>query len=127
MSSTHIQPGRLIGGRYEIVERLGRGGMAEVYKAYQASLDRFVAIKFIHAFLADDTEFQHRFQREARHVAALRHPNIVQVYDFAQEDDLTYMVMEFVNGPPLSHRLDELAARGEQLPLAEALPTIVSV
>jgi serine/threonine-protein kinase PknK len=117
----NLQSGRVIGGRYEIVERIGRGGMAEVYKAYQASLDRFVAIKVIHAFLADDPEFQHRFQREARHVAALHHVNIVQVHDFAQEDDLTYMVMEFVSGPPLSLYLDEVTARGEPLPLAEAL------
>jgi non-specific serine/threonine protein kinase len=120
-ASVSIQPGRLIGGRYEIIERLGRGGMAEVYKAYQASLDRFVAIKFIHTFLADDVAFRQRFQGEGRHVAALRHPNIVQIHDFAEEDDLIYMVMEFVNGPPLSRYLDERAARHEQLPLAEAL------
>ncbi|MGH9202265.1 MAG: protein kinase domain-containing protein, partial [Vicinamibacterales bacterium] len=69
-------------GRYRIIEHLGRGGMAEVYKAYQPSLDRYVAIKVMHTFLADDKDFLIRFEREAKVVATLRHPNIVQVHDF---------------------------------------------
>ena len=72
-------------GKYEIIDRIGRGGMAEVYRGYHAALDRYVAIKLLHAFLADDPEFKERFEREARSVARLKHPNIVQVYDFEHD------------------------------------------
>ena len=69
-------------GKYRIIEHLGRGGMAEVYKAYQPGLDRYVAIKVLHSFLATEADFLTRFQREAKIAAMLRHPNIIQVYDF---------------------------------------------
>ena len=71
-------------GKYELHERIGRGGMAEVYKAYHASLDRFVALKVLHPFLGEDPQFKDRFGKEARNVAQLRHPNIVGVYDFGE-------------------------------------------
>ncbi len=109
-------------GKYEIIERIGRGGMAEVYRGYHASLDRYVAIKLLHPFLADDPEFKDRFENEARNVAKLKHPNIVQVYDFEydEEGDSYYMVMEMINGPTLKDRLFDLAANGEQhRPLAK--------
>src|SRR5579859_6599683 len=95
--------------------------MAEVYKAYQASLDRFVAIKLLHPFLADDPEFKERFEREARNVARLRHHNIVQVYDFDfdSESESYYMVMELIDGNTLKDRLTGLGS--EKLPLAESL------
>jgi serine/threonine-protein kinase len=99
-------------GKYEIIERLGRGGMAEVYKAYQPSLDRYVAIKLLHPFLADDSEFKDRFEREARNVARLKHPNIVQVYDFeydAQSESF-YMVMELIEGQTLRDKLVEMGS-----------------
>ncbi|MBI3243247.1 MAG: protein kinase [Chloroflexi bacterium] len=125
MTDTDLkQPGALIGGRYRLGERLGRGGMAEVYKAYQESLDRHVAIKFMHAFLAEDPQFQQRFQREARSVAALHHPNIVQVIDFDWAEGAAYMVMEFIDGLTLDARLAELAERKERLPLAEAVRVV---
>ena len=92
--------GRTI-GKYRIVEHLGRGGMAEVYKAYQPNLDRYVAIKMMHTFLSDEKEFLTRFEREAKVVATLRHPNIVQVYDFDAEGGVYYMVMEFISGETL--------------------------
>src|SRR5882724_10151988 len=84
--------------------------MAEVYKGYQPSLDRFVAIKLLHPFLADDPEFKDRFEREARNVARLRHPNIVQVYDFEYdtESESFYMVMELIDGETLKDRLTKL-------------------
>jgi serine/threonine protein kinase len=108
-------------GKYEVIERLGRGGMAEVYKAYQASLDRFVALKLLHPFLADDPEFKDRFEREARNVARLRHPNIVQVYDFEYdaESESYYMVMELIDGQTLKDHLD--SRKGERLPIPEVL------
>jgi serine/threonine-protein kinase len=95
-------------GKYEITEHIGHGGMAEVYLGHQSNLGRQVAIKILHPFLAGEQGFVSRFQREARIVATMRHPNIVQVYDFDyhQELDLYYMVMEFIEGPTLKDRLE---------------------
>ncbi|GIK36317.1 MAG: hypothetical protein BroJett011_01500 [Chloroflexota bacterium] len=95
-------------GKYRIVARLGRGGMAEVYKAYQPGLDRYVGIKVLHAHLVDDADFIGRFEREALAVGKLRHPNIVQAVDFDREGDMYFMAMEFIDGPTLK---DELKAR----------------
>lgn len=110
-------------GKYEIVARLGHGGMAEVYRAYHASLDRDVAIKVLHASLAGNASLRHRLEREARHIARLRHHNIVQVYDF--EADATsgvwYMVMEYIDGPTLRDVLAYAAGTAAEIPLNEAL------
>ncbi len=114
-------------GRYRIVELLGRGGMAEVYKAYQPSLDRYVAIKLMHTFLAEDPDFFNRFTREAKNVGALRHPNIVQIHDFDHDGPTYYMVMEFIDGGPLKTRLEEYAGQGRHMPLAEAIHIIQDV
>jgi len=97
--------------------------MAEVYRAYHPFLDRFVAIKVLHSFLADDPEFKSRFEREARNIARLRHSNIVQVYDFETdvETESFYMVMELIDGLTLKEHLYRLAERGELLPFGEAL------
>ena len=92
-------------GKYQISERLGRGGMAEVYKAYHPQLERYAAVKVLHGFLAEGQDFQARFQREAKAIAALRHPNIVQIYDIDIEDEYYFMVMEFVDGGTLKDRL----------------------
>ncbi|HVU69060.1 MAG TPA: serine/threonine-protein kinase, partial [Ktedonobacteraceae bacterium] len=109
-----IHPGLL--GKYELRERLGQGGMAEVWKAYDQRLQRFVAIKFLHSMLQADPAFLARFVREARAVASLRHPNIVQVYDFetatpgaavGKDQPLAYMVMDYIEGQTLA---DYLAA-----------------
>src|SRR4051794_29255842 len=89
-------------GQYRIVGEIGRGGMATVYRAYQASLDRHVAFKVLHA--EGDSEFRERFKREARTLAQLRHPNIVQVYDLGEQDDLLYIVMELIEGTSLRQR-----------------------
>ena len=111
-------------GHYQIVEHLGRGGMAEVYKAYQPSLDRYVAIKILHPFVADDETFLARFEREARAVATLRHANIVRVFDFGHEDDTYYMVMEFIDGQTLKQRLNALRAAGQTMSPAEVAKLI---
>ena len=97
-------------GKYRVVARLGRGGMAEVYKAYQPGLDRYVGIKVLHGHLVDDEDFIGRFQREALAIGKLRHPNIVQAVDFDQDGESYFMAMEFINGPTLK---DELKARRE--------------
>lgn len=104
-------------GRYQVLERLGRGGMAEVYRAYQPSLDRYVAIKVIYPHLATDAGLRERFGREARAVAALHHPNIVQVHDFDMQGDVAFMAMEFIGGPTLKAAIGGLGARGRLLPL----------
>ncbi|MBN1122456.1 MAG: protein kinase [Anaerolineae bacterium] len=109
-------------GRYQIIERLGRGGMADVYKAYQPGLDRYVAVKVLHPHLSEDPSFITRFQREAKAVASLRHPNIVQVFDFDVQVERYFMVMEYIEGgKTLKEVLHDLAGRGERLPLPHTL------
>lgn len=108
-------------GKYRITERLGRGGMAEVYKAYHPRLDRYVAIKVLHSFLAGGEGFLERFEREARAVASLRHPNIVLVHDFDMQDDTYFMVMEYVDGITLKDKIEQLSARGEYMPVDQVI------
>src|ERR671936_711042 len=88
-------------GPYQIVEQLGRGGMATVFKAYQPALERHVAIKVLPDFYAADPDFKGRFHREAIAVASLRHPNILHVFDHGEHDGLTYIVTELVEGGTL--------------------------
>ena len=114
-------------GKYRLVEQLGRGGMAEVYKAYQPGLDRYVAVKVMHSFLSDDKDFLARFQREAKLVASMRHPNIVQVHDFDVEAGLSYMVMEFIDGETLKSRLQKLEESNQWISVDEAVRIIVAV
>jgi serine/threonine protein kinase len=113
VSSVYFLVGRIL-GKYKILEHIGHGGMSEVYKGQQLQLHRPVAIKVLHPFLADDEGFVARFQREALIIATLRHPNIVQVFDFDHntELDLYYMVMEYIDGPTLKTRMEK-----ENLPL----------
>jgi serine/threonine protein kinase len=92
-------------GPYRIIEQLGQGGMATVYKAYHAALDRYVAIKALHPAFGEDPNFLARFQREARLVAKLEHPNIVPVYDYAEHEGRPYLVMKFIEGDTLKARL----------------------
>ncbi len=85
-------------GQYRIIEQIGMGGMATVYKAFQPSLDRHVAIKVLSSFYAQQPNFSERFKREAKAIASLNHPNILPVYDFGQEEDITYIVMRHIEG-----------------------------
>jgi serine/threonine protein kinase len=101
--------------------------MAQVFRAYHPQLDRYVAIKVLRADLVEDEEFLTRFQREARAVAALRHPNIVQVYDFDVQEGDYYMVMELLEGDTLKARLNDYRLRSEQIPLGEVVRIILDV
>jgi serine/threonine-protein kinase len=92
-------------GAYPIVAQLGQGGMATVFKAYHAALDRFVAIKVLHPAFTQDPNFLARFQREARLVAKLDHPNIVPIYDYSEHEGRPYLVMKFIQGETLKARL----------------------
>jgi serine/threonine protein kinase len=114
-------------GKYQLREQLGHGGMASVYRAYHPQLDRFVAVKVLRGELVDDPEFLARFQREAKIVAALRHANIVQVYDADMQDDIYYMVMELLEGDTLKARLHDYHVREEPMPLGEAVRVMLDV
>lgn len=92
-------------GPYQILERIGRGGMATVYRAHHSALGRDVAVKVLPDFFAEDAEYQERFQQEALAVARLRHPNILNVFDFGRDHGVSYLVMELVEGGTLSDRL----------------------
>jgi len=94
-------------GPYRIIEQLGQGGMATVFKAYHAALDRYVAIKVLHPAFKEEPNFLSRFQREARVVARLEHPNIVPIYDYAEHKGQPYLVMKFIEGQTLKARMNE--------------------
>jgi serine/threonine protein kinase len=83
-------------GQYQIIEQIGAGGMATIYKAYQPSIDRYVAIKILPSQLAEDENFVKRFAHEARAIAALEHPHILPVHDFGTDGQINYMVMRYV-------------------------------
>ncbi len=104
-------------GKYELQERLGHGGMAEVWKAFDVQLHRYVAIKILHANLQEDPNFVARFEREARLIASLHHPNIVQLHDFqiaSQESNGTtaYMVMDYIDGETLGQYIERTSKQG---------------
>jgi serine/threonine protein kinase len=94
-------------GQFRIVERIGAGGMATVFKAYQPTLDRYVAVKVLPAYHARDPVFLKRFTQEARSVAKLQHANIVPIHEFGEQDNITYIVMEYVEGGTLKDRLKQ--------------------
>src|SRR5215469_13853663 len=103
-------------GPYEILAPLGAGGMGEVYHARDTRLERSVAIKILPAHLADKPEASERFEREARTISSLNHPNICQLYDVGQQEGVRYLVMELLEGETLAERL----GRGP-LPLEQVL------
>jgi serine/threonine protein kinase/ligand-binding sensor domain-containing protein len=101
-----LQPGQML-GPYQVINQIGKGGMATVYKAYHAAMDRYVALKVVAAGLTDDPNFHKRFQQEARLIAKLEHPHILPVHDFGEADGIPYMVMRFLEAGTLK---DHLAA-----------------
>jgi serine/threonine protein kinase len=104
-------------GKYKLIELLGKGGMAEVYKAYHEKLNRYVTIKILHSYLADGEDFLARFDREAKAVASLRHPHIVQIHDFDVEDDIYYMVMEYIDNGTLTQQIAAFNEENSTMPL----------
>jgi hypothetical protein len=114
-------------GKYVVVEVIGRGGMADVYRARHPTLARDVAIKAIHPHLATEPGFQERFVHEARLVAGLRHPGIVQVYDFDAVGGRPYMVMEFIDGGTLKDRLARIRAERGAMTLDETVHFLVPI
>ena len=97
----------VIGNRYKIIEKIGNGGMATVYRALDQILNRYVAVKVLREEFTTDEEFIRRFNAEAQYAARLTHPNIVSVYDVGQEDNVYYIVMELIQGKTLKEIIDE--------------------
>jgi tRNA A-37 threonylcarbamoyl transferase component Bud32 len=126
MAASNIEE-QILGGRYEIKSLIGQGGMSAVYKAYDPNLRRTVAIKVIHPHLSNNPEFVRRFEEEATAVARLRHPNIVQVFDFNHDGDLYFMVLEFILGETLQDRLKRLNESGRHLPMEDAIKYMVEL
>ena len=105
-----LSKGQRINERYEILKSIGEGGMANVYLAHDAILDRDVAIKVLRGDLENDEKFIRRFQREAKSVSDLTHPNIVEVYDVGEEDGQHYIVMEYIDGKTLKQLIQKRGA-----------------
>src|SRR5262249_15621945 len=103
-------------GQYELLERLGAGGMGEIFRARHVLMNRVVAVKIIHSKLLQSDEARRRFREEIRTLALLNHPNIVRAYDADQAGDIHFLVMEYVEGTDLSRLVNE---RGP-LPVPEA-------
>ena len=110
----NLQPGQTL-GPYRIIIQIGKGGMANVYKAYQPSVDRYVAIKVLPSQLAESKEFATRFQQEARIIAKLEHPHILPVFDYGESDGIAYFVMRYLEAGTLKEKMEA----GRPLPLNE--------
>ncbi|MDU6872744.1 MAG: protein kinase, partial [Negativicoccus succinicivorans] len=119
--------GRLLDNRYQLTEKIGSGGMADVYRAQDVLLDRVVAVKILHSNFSTDNDFVVRFRREAQAAAKLSHPNIVNIYDVGKDNEVYYIVMEYVGGETLKDfiarqgRLSNEAAVRIAIEIAEAL------
>ncbi|MEA5118461.1 MAG: Stk1 family PASTA domain-containing Ser/Thr kinase [Propionicimonas sp.] len=127
MSSSDALVGRVLDGRYEILRKLARGGMATVYLASDRRLTRTVAVKVMHESLGGDAEFVTRFDREARAAARLSHPNVVSVFDQGIDDGRPYIVMEYVEGQTLRHVITREAPMRPERALELLLPVITAV
>ncbi len=115
----------VLNGRYELIERIGSGGMSVVYKAKDRSLGRIVAVKMMHESFTNDKGFLKRFQQEAHSAANLAHPNIVTVHDIGQDEYKHFIVMEFVEGQTLKEIIRSY--NGEPMPISRALDLIIQV
>ncbi|HRQ40646.1 MAG TPA: protein kinase [Chloroflexota bacterium] len=117
----------VLNGRYQLLERVGSGGMAVVYKAQDLALGRIVAIKMLQESLTSDEGFLRRFQREAHAAANLTHPNIVTVHDIGQDGHRYYIVMEYVDGRTLKQLIRQYAADGRLMPVNRVLDLTVQI
>lgn len=118
-----ITKGQKINDRYQIVKSIGEGGMANVYLAYDAILERHVAVKILRGDLATDEKFVRRFQREALSASSLSHPNIVEVYDVGEDNGIYYIVMEYIEGK----HLKQLIKKRGKLTLEETVDIMLQI
>jgi serine/threonine-protein kinase len=114
-------------GKVRIEKQIAKGGMAEVYLGTHLTLDRLVAVKVMHNFVETDPELQARFEREAKVVAGLRHPNIVQIFDFDTADGHPYIVMEYLKGPSLAAFLHDMHSRSQSLSPAQIAGLLITI
>src|SRR5215216_1198690 len=110
----NLQSGQTL-GPYRIINQIGKGGMATVYKAYQASVDRYVAIKVLPSQLAESQEFATRFHQEARIIAKLEHPHILPVFDYGETEGVAYLVMRYLEAGTLRDKMEA----GRPLPIKD--------
>ena len=110
----NLSEGTILGDRYTLTARIAVGGMGEVWAATDTVLGRTVAVKLLHPGLSQESDFVERFRAEARHTAALHHPNIATVFDYGEDDGTAYLVMELVVGQPLSQIIAERAPLSTQ-------------
>ena len=115
--------GTLLNGRFRLEEKIGSGGMSTVYRAFDETLERWVAIKLMHREISSDSDQLERFRREARAVASLNHPHVVTVIDFGEDDDHPYIVFEYVEGETLKERLRRIG----RLPVPEAVAYAIEI
>jgi serine/threonine protein kinase len=115
--------GRVVLGKWRLERRLGQGGMGSVYLATELSVDRPVALKFLHSTLAEREEYRTRFEQEARIMARIEHPNLAHLYGVERDGTVPFLVMRYVSGRPLSRLMKDKKA----LPLTEALPLVVQM
>ena len=115
--------GTLLNDRFRLEEKIGSGGMSTVYRAFDETLERWVAIKLMHREISSDSDQLERFRREARAVASLNHPHVVTVIDFGEDDDHPYIVFEYVEGENLKDRLRRMG----RLPVPEAVAYAIEI
>src|ERR671914_2138167 len=115
--------GTLISDRYRLEERVGSGGMSSVYRAFDPTLERWVAIKLMHRDISNDPDQLERFRREARAVAQLNHPHVVTVIDAGEDEGTPFIVFEYVEGETLKERIRRLG----RLPVAEAVAYAIEI
>src|SRR5918998_850808 len=115
--------GTLIGGRFRLEEKVGSGGMSSVYRAFDPTLERHVAIKLMHRDISDDADQLERFRREARAVAQLNHPHVVTVIDAGEDDGTPFIVFEYIDGETLKDRIRRLG----RLPVSEAVAYAIEI
>ena len=115
--------GTLLSGRYRLDAQVGSGGMSTVYRAFDTVLERQVAIKLMHREIASDSDQLERFRREARAVAQLNHPHVVGVIDAGEDENMPYIVFEFVEGETLKDRI----RRAGRLPIGEAVAYAIEI
>ena len=114
--------GKNLAGRYQILEKVGEGGMARVYRSWDSLLNRAVAVKVLKEQMTGDSAFVKRFRREAQAAAGLSHPNIVNIYDVGEEDDIHFIVMEYLDGKNLKQHIRERGRLSAEEAVAIAIP-----
>src|SRR5436305_14014970 len=120
-------------GKYELRERLGRGGSTDVWKAFDIQLQRYVAIKLLRDELQNEPDFSKRFVREARMLASLHHPNIIQIHDFQvsqpyeSKSTISYMVMDYIAGQTLANYIHNTSVRGQFPAVSDIVHLFLSI